>query len=261
MTDTTWTRESVRVAGHDIPLLKGGAGTPLLVLHRDIGSPAGLPFYDVLARQFTVYVPSHPGYDGADRPEWLRSARDIAVIYQWLLADLGLTRVSLVGLGLGGWIAAEMATMSPTAFRGLTLVGAMGIHPAAGEILDQALVSYVDYVRAGFEDPTGFERMYGAEPAVSQLEQWDLNREMSFRIAWKPYMYNPTLPQLLGGVRSPALVIWGRHDRVVPIECGERYARALPRARLEVVDGAGHFVEMEQPDRVGKLVTELAARS
>ena len=38
---------------------------------------------------------------------------DLAVAYQWLLSDLGLEEVSLVGLGFGGWIAAEMATMTP----------------------------------------------------------------------------------------------------------------------------------------------------
>jgi pimeloyl-ACP methyl ester carboxylesterase len=260
-TEATWTTESVRVAGQALPFLKGGSGDPLLVLHHDIGSPAGLPFYDLLARNFTVYLPSHPGYEGSERPDWLRSVRDVAVIYQSLLAERGLTGVSLLGLGFGGWIAAEMATMAPTSFRRLVLVGAMGIRPAAGEILDQALVSYIEYVRVGFEEAGTFERIWGAEPPVSQLEQWDLNREMTFRIAWKPYMYNPTLPNLLGGVRAPALVVWGRRDRIVPLECGERYASALPKARLAVVEGAGHFVEMEQPDAVGKLVTEFAASS
>jgi len=254
-TKATWTTESVRVAGHTLPFLKGGSGDPMLVLHRDIGSPAGLPFYDLLARSFTVYLPSHPGYEGSARPDWLRSVRDVAVMYQSLLAERGLAGVSLLGLGFGGWIAAEMATMAPAAFRRLILVGAMGIRPAAGEILDQALVSYIEYVRAGFEDAAAFERTWGAEPPVSQLEQWDLNREMTFRIAWKPYMYNPALPHLLGGVATPTLVAWGRHDRIVPLECGERFVKALPQARLEIVEGAGHFVEMEKPDELARLVT------
>jgi pimeloyl-ACP methyl ester carboxylesterase len=260
-TEATWTAESVRLGGQTLSFRKAGAGDPLVLLHRDVGSPPGLPFYDLLARQFTVYQPLHPGYEGSERLEWVKNVRDVSVLYQWLIAELGLSRVGLVGLGLGGWIAAEMATMSPAAFRWLVLVGAMGIKPAAGEILDQALVSYLDYVRVGFEDPKGFERLYGAEPPTSQLEQWDLNREMTFRIAWKPYMYNPSLPRLLGGVRAPAQIAWGRGDRVVPLECGEQYAKALPRARLTVVEGAGHFAEMEQPEVVGKLVAELAATS
>jgi len=265
MSPIAWQAGSITVAGTTVNVTRAGSGAPVLILHHDIGSPAALPFYDALAQQCTVIRPSHPGYDGSARPDWMRSVRDIAVIYQGLLAEDPATRgrsdVSVIGLGFGGWIAAEMATMAPRGFRRLVLVGAMGIKPERGEIADQALVSYLDYAQAGFAERAAFERVYGAEPPTAMLEQWDLNREMTFRIAWKPYMYNPTLPHLLGGVRAPALVVWGRRDRIVPLECGERYAKALPKARLAVVEGAGHFVEMEQPDAVGKLVTEFAASS
>ncbi|HEX9409407.1 MAG TPA: alpha/beta hydrolase [Methylomirabilota bacterium] len=259
--EAVWTTEDVKLSGATLRLRKGGAGDPLLLLHHDIGSLDRLPFYDALAERFTVYLPSHPGYDGSERPTWMRSVRDVAVMYQGLLASLELGHVSLVGLGFGGWIAAEMATMAPQAFRRLVLVGAMGVKPAQGEILDQALVSYIGYVRAGFEDQSAFDRLYGADPSTPQLEQWDLNREMTFRIAWKPYMYNPTLPHLLEGVRSRALIVWGRGDKVVPLECGEEYARALPGSRLAVIEKAGHFVDMEQPEALAKLISEFAAGS
>jgi len=260
-TKATWAEQEVAVAGSKVRVRTSGAGDPVLVLHHDIGSPDPAPFHDALAERFTVHVPSHPGYDGSERPGWIRSVRDIAVIYQWLLAERELSGVTLVGLGFGGWIAAEMATMSPRAFRRLVLVGAMGLRPSQGEILDQALVSYIDYVRAGFEDQGACQRLFGVEPPTPLLEQWDLNREMTFRIAWKPYMYSQTLPHLLGGVRAPALVVWGRGDRIVPLECGEHYARALRQARLAVVEGAGHFVDMEQPEALARLVSEFAAGS
>jgi pimeloyl-ACP methyl ester carboxylesterase len=254
-----WTSGTREIAGAALHVARAGAGAPLLVLHHDIGSPERLPFYDALARGFRVILPSHPGYDRSARPDWLRSVRDVAVVYQWLLAEEGFApgEVALVGLGFGGWIAAEMATMAPRGFARLVLVGAMGVKPERAEIADQALLSYIDYVRRGFADQAAFDRIFGAEPPTARLEQWDLNREMTFRIAWKPYMYNPTLPHLLGGVAAPALVVWGREDRIVPLECGERYAKALPRARLEVVEDAGHFVEMEQPDRLARLVTHF----
>jgi pimeloyl-ACP methyl ester carboxylesterase len=77
---------------------------------------------------------------------------------------------------------------------------------------------------------------------------------MCFRIAWKPYMYSQTLPYLLGGVRPPALVVWGDDDKIVPRSAGERYAELLPRAKFEIVRAAGHCVEMEQPDHLLRLV-------
>jgi pimeloyl-ACP methyl ester carboxylesterase len=256
-----WTTEEIKVAGSSVRLRSAGRGTPLLVLHHDIGTPEQLPLYEALARRFTVLLPSHPGYDGSERPAWMRGVRDVAVTYQALLAARDLGDVSALGLGFGGWIGAEMASMAPRGFRRLVLVGPMGIKPPTGEILDQALVSYIDYVRAGFVDQSAFDRLFGADPPTPVLEQWDLNREMTFRIAWKPYMYNPTLPHLLTGVRTPTLVVWGREDRIVPLECAQAYARALPGARVTEVDGAGHFVDMEQPDALAKLVTQFVTES
>jgi pimeloyl-ACP methyl ester carboxylesterase len=84
---------------------------------------------------------------------------------------------------------------------------------------------------------------------------------MTFRIAWKPYMYSPTLPPLLEGVQTEALVVWGRDDRIVPAACGEQYARALPKSRLVVVEGAGHLVDMEQPEALAELIVQFVAES
>jgi pimeloyl-ACP methyl ester carboxylesterase len=248
-----WTETVVEVAGTKLFLTRAGSGRPVLVLHHDIGSPDQLPFYDELARRFNVLVPHHPGYGRSERPEWLRSVRDVAVIYQWLLSDLGVERASLIGLGFGGWIAAEMATMAPRELHRLVLVGAMGLKPPEGDIFDQAIVSYIDYARTGFHDQQAFARVYG-DVATDQLVEWDLCREMSFRIAWKPYMYSQTLPHLLGGVRAPALVVWGDDDQIVPRSAGEQYAKLLPNARFELVRACGHCVEMEQPDQLTRLV-------
>src|SRR5215212_3446435 len=169
MTETSaspWTDDHVAVAGERLQVRRGGSGDPILILHHDIGNPGWLPFHQRLAERFDVLAPSHPGYDQSSRPAWMRSVRDIASVYQWLLADLKLDQVTLVGLGFGGWVAAEMAAMAPRSFRRLVLVGAMGIQPPEGEILDQALVNYIEYARAGFHDPGAFEAVYGAEPTT-----------------------------------------------------------------------------------------------
>ena len=255
-TGTRWTETALELAGTKLHLARAGSGRPVLVLHHDIGSPQRLDFYDELADRFDVLVPHHPGYGKSERPQWLRSVRDVAVIYQSLLAELSVERPSLLGLGFGGWIAAEMATMAPRDFHRVVLVGAMGLKPSDGDILDQAIVSYLDYARAGFHDQAAFAKVYG-DVSTDQLVDWDLCREMCFRIAWKPYMYSQTLPHLLAGVRSPALVVWGDDDKVVPRSAGERYAALLPKARFEIVRDAGHCVEMEQPAELVGLVSSF----
>jgi pimeloyl-ACP methyl ester carboxylesterase len=190
----------------------------------------------------------------------MRHPRDIAALYQWLLADLGVECASLVGLGFGGWIAAEMAALAPRDFHRLVLVGAMGIKPPEGDIFDQAIVSYIDYARAGFHNQDAFAKNYG-EVSTDQLVAWDLCREMCFRIAWKPYMYSQTLPHLLGGVRAPALVVWGGDDKIVPRSAGELYARSLREARFETVRDSGHCVDMEQPEALARLVTPFIGQN
>jgi len=260
MAGVSWTDTTTEAAGIQLHVSRAGKARPVLVLHHETGTLDRLPFYDALAAKFDVVVPHHPGYSRSQRPEWMRHPRDIAVIYRGLLSELKLSNAVLVGLGFGGWIAAEMASMAPGDLAKLVLVGAMGIKPPQGDILDLAITGYVDYARAGFHDQKAFDRVYGAEPSVDQLEMWDICREMSFRIAWKPYMYSQTLPHLLGAVRAPSLVVWGDQDKVVPQSAGKRYVEALPNAKLEVVKNSGHCVDMEQPETLAKLIVDFIGR-
>jgi pimeloyl-ACP methyl ester carboxylesterase len=254
-----WTESTIEIAGGKVHLTRGGKGPPVLVLHRDIGALEGSSFHDALAQSAEVIVPHHPGWGRSPRAEWMRSVRDLAVMHRGLLAGLGIEKATLVGLGFGGWVAAEMATMAPRDIARLVLVAPMGIKPPEGDILDQAIVSYIDYARAGFHDQKAFDKLYGAEPSTDQLEAWDIAREMCFRIAWKPYMYSQTLPHLLRSVKVPTLVVWGDKDGIVPAATASRFLAALPQARLEVVRDCGHCVDLEQPERLARLVAPFIA--
>jgi pimeloyl-ACP methyl ester carboxylesterase len=137
----------------------------------------------------------------------------------------------------------------------LVLIGPMGIKPETGYIFDQFIVSTGSYARQAFSDPAVFDALYGEDPTFDQLESWETDREMTSRVAWKPYMYNATLPRLLAGVREPALIVTGEEDRIVPVECSELYQKSLPNAALKTIPGAGHAVELEKPETVAELVS------
>ena len=256
-TGTATHRElAIDVAGGEVLVRTAGGGDPILVLHHDIGAHAWTEFYERLAERFTVYLPDLPGYGRSKRPEWARNVRDLAALAGLTLDELDLPQASVAGLGFGGFLAAELATAAQARIRRLTLAGAMGVKPRQGEIFDQFLVSHEDYVRAGFADPAGFGEHFGEESDIDQLMVWDVNREMTTRIGWKPYMHNMALPFLLPGVRTPALVVRGGEDAIVPADSAAIYADRLPNARLEVLPGAGHWLELERPGELARLIAE-----
>jgi pimeloyl-ACP methyl ester carboxylesterase len=255
-----WTTSTAVVCGGQVHYQKGGQGSPVLVLPRENGHPPNNGFLDRLAAQHTVYYPWYPGFHGGGEPaqwEWLANARDLAIVQLQLARALGLERMSLVGLGFGGWIAAEMATMCAGHLDALVLVAPMGITVPNGLIYDQFIVSTEAYARTAFADEAKFEALYGNEPDFDQLESWETDREMTSRLAWKPYMHNRTLPGLLRGVSCPALIAQGAEDKIVPPACATAYRDALPDAKLELIPGTGHAIDLEEPRALASIVTSF----
>ena len=256
-TTDTHSVEQTEVAGGSVQYLRGGSGSPVLVLHHSIGNTGWTQFHDALAQSFEVFAPDLPGYGQSERPEWAKHPRDLAILFHQLLHKQGGDdSLAVVGLGLGGWIAAEMATMNQSRISSLVLVGAPGIQPAEGEIVDQMLVDYHEYVRAGFHDESRYEEEFGAEVSSELKELWDFSREMTARLSWKPYMYSRELPHLLQEVQTPTLLVWGDDDRIVPMSVASVYEQSLPNARLVTLEECGHLADLEQPGRLAELVVE-----
>ena len=249
MTTQSWTEEYTQVAGARTQIFKGGKGAPLLVLHGAGGNPGWMPYHQELSKHFTVYASSHPGYDGSERPSWVSTITDVAHFYIGLMRALGLDgQVSLMGFSMGGWLAAEIAAMYPSKVKGLVLVGAVGIKPQVGEIAETLMVSPQQTQKLAFYDISKAPDLESLTP-----EQQDLlwhNREMTSRLCWKPYMHNPSLPEYLRLVRVPSLIVWGRQDGMVPLNCADIYHEALEGSALHVIDQCGHSPQIEKPEEL-----------
>ena len=253
-TATTPVKTTVQLATGPIDVAIAGDGEALVVLHHDNAAPAWSAFYEDLARDFKVIVPDLPGFGGSQRLEWARHPRDLAAVLQVLLDKLLVPSATVVGLGFGGWLAAEMAPTNQARFRRLVLVGAMGVKPPDGDIVDQMLMDFPEYTKAGFAKPETFHALYGEEPSKEQVLVWDFAREVVARIAWKPYMFSLSLPHILTNLETPTLVVWGDSDAIVPRSAGQRIAALVPSAKFEIVKDAGHFVELEQPAALAALI-------
>jgi len=264
MTDNLALEPELRVlplATGDISLLVGGSGSPLLLLHHDVGPNGWTPFHSELARDFTVYAPDMPGFGESPRLEWARHPRDIAAIMLNATRQLGLERFTLVGLGFGGWVAAEMAAFAHPEFAAMVLAAPAGLKPDDAFILDQVLEEHVAYLRAGFANPENFDRQFPDPRDKALRDRLDRARENIARLCWKPYMYSYELPETLRDAKLPVTVAWGDADAVIPPSTAALWQATLPNCQVHRIPGAGHFLDLEAPERLAQLVRDTIAVS
>jgi pimeloyl-ACP methyl ester carboxylesterase len=257
MTTTKRTNEStITVGGTRVQMFSAGSGPPLVYLHGAGGNPGWQPYHQALAQRNTVYAPSHAGFNGTERPDWVYTITDVAHFNLELVQQLGLDQYILAGSSMGGWVAAEMAAMCHHNLKGLVLIDAVGIKPQKGEIAEIFMVSAQTRMKQRFYDTSqvpNYEQLTRElTPEEAQVDH--SNREMASRLCWRPYMYNPSLPFYLRRVTTPTLVVWGRQDAIVPLECGELYQQALPNATLRVIDHCGHSPTIEKPQEFLNVV-------
>src|SRR5579884_1880518 len=255
------TVERITVNGIALEVLRHGSGPPLVLLHGMQTVSPRAPFLDLLGRHAEIVAPSSPGFGNSSRPPDFDTIYDLVHLHLALIDELPYAKVNLLGLSFGGWLAAEVAAACSHKLARLVLVDPLGIKIGDREsrdILDVFNVHPDEVRRRSWHDVRNapdYDRMSDEELIVLAR-----NRDALCLYAWHPCLYNPQLKQWLGRIRAPTLVVWGASDRVVLPEYGRAYAGLIPGARFEIIDGAGHHPELEQPQRFAERVTAFIAR-
>jgi pimeloyl-ACP methyl ester carboxylesterase len=246
---------TITVNGCKIALMRGGSGSPLLILHGASGAGGWLPFMAALAEKFDVLVPEHPGFGASDTPDWLDTIHDLAYFYLDVLDRLDLSRVHLVGLSLGGWIAAELAIRDTARLASLTLVAAAGIHVKGVAQIDPFMRTDEERIRDFFHDPKLADDMVARllRPELADVAMQ--NRVTTAKLVWQPRGYDPHLRKWLHRIDVPTLLLWGANDRMFPVEYAFAYRQLIPGAQAVVIPECGHVPHLEQP---AAFVRELA---
>lgn len=251
----------VRLAGASTVVLEGGDGPSLLLLQGGIecGGAYWAPVIARLAQRHRVVVPDVPGL-GESEP---LARLDAPAFAGWLAALVRETcrePPTLIAHSLDGSLAARFAARHGDLLRTLVVYAAPGIGPYRmplglrvvamrfglrpternAERFDR--FAFFDFDRARRRDPDWF----GAFSAYTRLR------------AAVPHVKR-TMSQLLKAgtkrvpdaelrrIELPAAILWGRHDRFVPLSLAEAAGSRLGWP-LHVVDDAGHAPHIEQPD-------------
>jgi pimeloyl-ACP methyl ester carboxylesterase len=248
---------SITINGIRIDAIERGTGAPLLFLHPGIGIEPTAAVLDRLAERASVLAPTHPGFGGSEQPPAFNTVDDLAYFYLDLLDERDLKNVTLVGVSLGGWIAAEIAIKCTHRIARLVLANPVGIKVGGREARDIADIYAIpekEFNERAYADPSIAVRDYKAMPEAA-VRAAARNREATARYAWSPYMHNPKLKGRLHRIKVPTLVLWGTADRIILTEgYGRAYCAAIPGARFETIAKAGHFPHLEQPDAFARKV-------
>ncbi len=260
-----------RVGEVELSYERAGSGPPLLAIMGMSGSSLswGEPFLGSLRESFEVIAYDHRGVGESSRMEGPFTIADLARDAAGLLDALELDSAHVLGISMGGMVAQELALAHPermlTLALGCTYCGGPGsslASPAVAQRLVESLRSGDRAValRTGWEicisprfrnDP----ELYDAH--VAQVLQRPVARTviMAQMQAIATHDTSARLPAL----RLPTLIVHGSADDLIPVQNAHVIAGHMPRACLEILDGAGHLFFWEEPLRCAELVRDHAA--
>ncbi len=241
--------EKYTLQGEEVAVTRKGAGAPLLLLHGGGGPILQHPFADELAKKFEIIAPTHPGFNGTKVPDHFDGMADLIYLYLDLLDQIDIHDAVLMGFSMGGWLAAELATISCARFSKLILVDAVGVKiggPTDRDIVDVWGIPPEQATRLMWHDPAKAPKMDGlSDEAVAAIAA---NRIASALYSWEPYMHNPKLKHRIHRISVPTLVIWGASDGLVKPDYGQAYANLIQGAKFVALPEAGHSPHAEQPE-------------
>jgi pimeloyl-ACP methyl ester carboxylesterase len=254
-----------------IQLIRAGSGPPIVYLHSAGGETTNRPLED-LAADHTVYVPVFPGFGESEGLEHIDGMEDAVFHLLDVFDALGLAAPTVIGLSLGGWMAAELATRARERVSRLILVSPVGLRIEAAPVPDlfgRRPGELAEDLYADQSHPMA-QMMHLLDDWVGDVTKMvDLPAGMlmpmvqsmaaTAKLGWNPYLHNPKLPGRLRRITAPTLVVAGAADRFTPRAHAEAYAAGIAGARLAVVEGAGHMVPMERPEEFTAVVREFLA--
>ncbi|MGE5222863.1 MAG: alpha/beta fold hydrolase [Omnitrophica WOR_2 bacterium] len=273
--------EQIQVQGMRIHIIAAGeAGSPVLLLHGGGTDSARLSWslaIPALASSHRVFAPDLPGYGESERPPARYNTGFYLDFIQGLMDALHLEHASLAGLSMGGALALGTALDTPARVDRLALVDSYGLQRTVA----MQKLSYLMVKIPGIMESTwaGMRLNRGMAKAGMANVFHDLNRisddllDDIFVEARKPHagraftayqreevLWNglrTVYLDRLGEIRIPTLIIHGRQDRAVPLIWAKMANERITGSRLEVIDGAGHWPQREQPEQFNRILVEF----
>jgi pimeloyl-ACP methyl ester carboxylesterase len=233
----------------------GGSGPPLVYLHSGYGLVWD-EFLDLLARDFTVHAPEHPGTSAGlpDDARPLDDLWDLTLFYYEVLDKLGLESPAVVGHSFGAMVGAELAATDRGRVSKLVLIDALGLWRDDHPVKNYMVMAQPEVEPLFFHDRTHPARKHifpNVEDPDSVIAlMWAL--ACTGKFIWP--LADKGLRKRIHRITAPTLIVWGKQDGLTPPVYANEFARLIPNSKTALVDRAAHMAPLEQPEAVAGLV-------
>jgi len=244
-------KEELTIDGVKTVVHTAGKGEPLVLFH-GAGTVDGFDFAQSWTDKFRVVVPYHPGFGESGDDPTFTEIQDYVMHYLELFDALKIETMNLVGLSMGGYLAAKFASQHGHRVKKLVMIAPYGLNVPEYPTLDiistpseqlvPMLVSNFETLRKSLPDKTDMDFVATRYREATSFA----------RLFWE-HPTDPKFPRHLHRVNMPTLIVWGDEDKLIPVQQAQSWRKLIPNAEVMIVKGAGHIVQRDKPEVVDSI--------
>ncbi len=256
---SSWTTGTCEANGIDVRYLRtGGDKPPVVLLHGlTLNGACWTPLARALEKDYDIVMPDARGHGNSSAPDHGYRYNNLAADVVSLIDALGLATPVVLGHSMGGMTAAVVASQNPKRLRGLVLVDPTFLTPQRQREVHKS--DAADQHRRILNQPKEdlLAEMESRHSRRSR-EVIELFAEARFQTSIHAYKVltppNPDYMQLINALDVPSLLIVGDVGSIVTLEIAAELTRLNQRLGVIQIEGAGHAVPYDQPERFSAVV-------
>lgn len=247
--------------GREVRWTSYGSGPSVVFCH---GTPWSsylwAPYARALSAEFTTYLWDMPGYGESSKDPDHPVALDVqGQLFADLLEHWDLDSPHVVAHDYGGAVSLRAHLLHRARYTSLALVDVVALSPWGSPFFRGVRDSPEVFTGLPSALHESLVRRYiesASHVGLTSTQLDDLvapwlgtEGQAAFyrQIAEADEAFTDEVEPLYGSIDLPVLVVWGREDEWIPVDRSQRLARAIPGSRTELVDSAGHLVQLDQP--------------
>ncbi|MBZ5681183.1 MAG: alpha/beta fold hydrolase [Acidobacteriia bacterium] len=250
------------VYGQNIRYVEAGQGSAVILLH-GLGAvkEIWLGNFPALTAKHHVYAVDQLGFGHSDKPLIdYKIATWVDFLYGFMQSQ-NISKATLVGNSLGGWIALEFTAQHPEMVDKLVLVDSAGLMwGQGGPVVDlnpPSLASTRALLESIFYDKKMVTDEFVLHVYTSHLSN---NDGYTIQRTLAGFAQPQFEDEKLKSIHAPTLVVWGREDKLIAVDRGEKFRDGIPGAKLVVFEQCGHVPQMEKPAEFSQALLEFLGK-